>query len=236
MNKRVDSMLFYEPGIKEGVRHLDPDESRHCIKVLRHKRNDSIRITDGRGFFYDAVITLPDASRCVFEIQREQQAAAPGFTTHIAIAPTKQRERTDWFVEKAVEIGVNTITFMECEHGERTVIKLDRLVRIAVSAMKQSLRAFLPDIQGMVPFEDIVRTAEEEQRFITAAGAEKHLLHAAEPGRSYCVLIGPEGDFSARETAIAKAAGFLSANLGPSRLRTETAGLAAVHSLMLVNL
>jgi 16S rRNA (uracil1498-N3)-methyltransferase len=229
-------MLFYEPGIKEGVRYLDPDESRHCIKVLRHKRNDSIRITDGRGSFYDAIITVPDASRCAFDIRKEQAIPAPEFTTHIAIAPTKHNERIDWFVEKAVEIGVTTITFISCEHGERAVVKLERLTRLAVSAMKQSLRASLPSIHGMVPFADVVQNAHEEQRFIASAGATQHLLHTAVAKSTYCVLVGPEGDFSMREVQMAEAAGFLPVNLGPSRLRTETAGLAAVHSLNLVNL
>jgi 16S rRNA (uracil1498-N3)-methyltransferase len=229
-------MLFYEPGIQEGVRHLDPDESRHCVKVLRHKRGDAIRITDGRGFFYHAVITEADAKRCAFDIRDEQQAPDPGFTTHIAIAPTKHNERVDWFVEKAVEMGVSAITFIECEHSERTVIKLERLYKVAVSAMKQSLRASLPTIQGMVPIADAVRGAKDEQRFIARAGAPQHLIQAAAPKGSYCVLIGPEGDFSTQEIRMAETAGFMPVNLGPARLRTETAGLAAVHSLSLVNL
>ena len=229
-------MLFYEPGIKEGIRHLDPDESRHCIKVLRHKRNDPIRITDGRGSFYDAVITEPNASRCVFDIHGEQPTPNPDFTIHIAIAPTKHNERMDWFVEKAVEIGVSAITFIGCEHGERTVVKLDRLARVAVSAMKQSLRARLPSIRGIVPFADAVQNANEDQRFITQAHATQHMLSVAVPKRGYCALVGPEGDFSEQETQTAEDAGFLPVNLGSARLRTETAGLAAVHSLNLANL
>src|SRR5690606_36530550 len=229
-------MLFYEPGIKEGVRHLDPDESRDCVKVLRHKRGDTIRITDGRGFFYDAVITVADTNRCAFDINNEQPAPDPSFTTHIDIAPTKAKERIDWFVEKAVEIGVNAITFVECEHSERTVVKLDRLNRLAVSAMKQSLRAHLPTIRGMIPFSSAVHDAKDEQRFIARAGAPQHLLQAAVPRGTYCVLIGPEGDFSIQEVRMAETAGFMPVNLGPARLRTETAGLTAVHSLSLVNL
>lgn len=229
-------MLFYEPGIKEGVRHLDPDESRHCIKVLRHKRNDPIRITDGRGSFYDAVITEANASRCAFDIRTEDRPPDPPFSTHIAIAPTKHNERIDWFVEKAVEIGVTTITFIGCEHSERTVVKLERLTRLAVSAMKQSLRAYLPQIRGVVPISEFVENAHEEQRFIAKAGATQHLLHAAVSKGSYCVLVGPEGDFSEQEVRMAEASGFLPVNLGPARLRTETAGLTAVHSLTLVNL
>lgn len=229
-------MLFYEPGIREGVRHLDPDESRHCIKVLRHKQGDTIRITDGLGSFYDAIITSPDPSRCAFDIRGEHKPDASEYTTHIAIAPTKHRERIDWFVEKAVEIGVGTITLMTCEHSERTAVKVDRLVRLAVSAMKQSLRATLPAIHGVVLFSDMIRKADEEQRFIASASGAQHLVRAATPKRSYCVLIGPEGDFSSEEMKMAQAAGFLPVNLGPARLRTETAGLAAVHSLTLANL
>ncbi|HEY8512226.1 MAG TPA: 16S rRNA (uracil(1498)-N(3))-methyltransferase [Cyclobacteriaceae bacterium] len=229
-------MLFYEPGIKEGVRYLDPDESRHCVKVLRHKRGDAIRITDGRGFFYDAVITEANASRCAFDIRDEHLIPDPGFMTHIAIAPTKHNERIDWFVEKAVEMGVSAITLIECEHSERTVVKLERLGRLAVSAMKQSLRANLPAIRGIVPIADVIRDAKDEQRFIARAGSPQHLFQAAAPKSTYCVLIGPEGDFSTQEVRMAETAGFMPVNLGPARLRTETAGLAAVHSLSLVNL
>ena len=229
-------MLFYEPGIKEGVRHLNPDESRHCIKVLRYKRGDAIRITDGRGSFYDAVVTTPDSNRCGFDIRGEQTTPAPDFAAHIAIAPTKHAERIDWFVEKAVEIGVHAITFIQCEHGERNVVKPERLARVAVSAMKQSLRAALPSIRGLVPFSNVVQSAGEEQRFIAVGTAAQHLLSAATAKGTYCVLIGPEGDFSEQELQMAEASGFLPVNLGPARLRTETAGLAAVHSLNLVNL
>lgn len=229
-------MLFYEPGIKDGVRHLDPDESRHCIKVLRYKKNDAIRITDGRGSFYNAAITVADAGKCVFDIHSEESMPAPAFTTHIAIAPTKHNERIDWFVEKAVEIGVSAITFIRCEHGERTAVKLERITRVAVSAMKQSLRASLPTLRGVVPYHDVIHNAHEEQRFIAAASAAQHLLHAATSKGAYCVLIGPEGDFSAHEVQMAEEAGFMPVHLGPARLRTETAGLVAVHSLNLVNL
>lgn len=229
-------MLFYQPGIKEGVQYLDPDESRHCVKVLRHKRGDSIRITDGRGSFYDAVITSPDSTQCGFDIRSERRAPAPDFTVHIAIAPTKHNERIDWFVEKAVEIGVSAITFIRCEHGERTAVKLERITRVAVSAMKQSLRASLPTLRGVVPYHDVIHNAHEEQRFIAAASAAQHLLHAATSKGAYCVLIGPEGDFSAHEVQMAEEAGFMPVHLGPARLRTETAGLVAVHSLNLVNL
>lgn len=229
-------MLFYQPGIKEGVQYLDPDESRHCVKVLRHKRGDSIRITDGRGSFYDAVITSPDSTQCGFDIRSERRAPAPDFTVHIAIAPTKHNERIDWFVEKVVEIGVAAITFTICEHSERSVVKMDRLARVAVSAMKQSLRATLPAIRGMIPFAEFVQHAKEEQRFIAVAGAAQHLARVGTAKGAYCVLVGPEGDFSMQEVQMAEAAGFLPVNLGSARLRTETAGLAAVHSLSLVNL
>lgn len=230
-------IIFYQPRIREGARFLDPDESRHCAKVLRRKAGDAIRLTDGQGTFYDAVITLSDSRRCEFEITREEREDRASYRVHIAVAPTRNIERTEWFVEKAVEIGIDIISFIECDHSERANIKPERLHKIAVSAMKQSLRATLPEIRALVPFNQVVATAKEDQRFIAVAihDTTQHLMKTT-PGKSSCVLIGPEGDFSGAEVDQALKAGFMAVTLGSHRLRTETAALAATHILQLVNL
>ncbi len=228
--------LFYQPLIKEGAHFLDPDESRHCIRVLRHKVGDALNITDGHGSFYEAVITSGDSRKCAFEVRSERRAPQKNYRNHIAVAPTRNIDRTEWFVEKAIEIGVDSISFPICAHAERTTVKTDRLAKIAVSAMKQSMRATLPEIRPPAPFADVISTVGEEQRFIATMGASDHLLRQAIRGGSYCVLIGPEGDFSPEEISAAQNANFKLVSLGDHRLRTETAALVATHVLQLVNL
>lgn len=231
-------ILFYQPLLREGASFLDPDESRHCVKVLRHKTGDPLHITDGFGTFYEAVITSDDSRKCEFEVTGERRAPEKDFHIHIALAPTRNMERTEWFVEKAVEIGVDVISFIQCAHAERTTVKTERLQKIAVSGMKQSLRATLPGIRPMVPFAELAGTAGEAQRFIAIANLADtaHLLQQGARGNSYCVLIGPEGDFSQEEVDIALSRGFKAVSLGGYRLRTETAALVATHSLQLLNL
>lgn len=231
-------ILFYQPLMREGATFLDPDESRHCVKVLRRKTGDAIQITDGVGTFYEAVITTDDSRKCEFEVTGQQRTPEKEYHIHIALAPTRNIDRTEWFVEKAVEIGIDMISFMRCAHSERTTIKTERLQKVAVSAMKQSLRATLPEIRGLVPFADLLNTAGEEQRFIAIANLNdpKHLMQLATRGTSYCVLIGPEGDFSPEEIDQARETGFEAAGLGDHRLRTETAALVATQTLNLVNL
>jgi 16S rRNA (uracil1498-N3)-methyltransferase len=229
--------LFYQPHIVDGIHHLDVEESRHCIKVLRRKVGDAIFITDGKGFFYDAIIKTASEKECAFEISKTTPAANRPFFIHVAISPTKNNERIEWFVEKAVEIGIDQISLIECDHTERAFLKGERLRKVAVSAMKQSLKATLPQIDDVISFDKFIPTVREQQRFIAFVDAENplHLHTAATQHNTYCVLIGPEGDFSQQELAQSFAAGFQKVSLGQSRLRTETAGLAACHILNLVN-
>lgn len=229
--------LFYQPLVAEGILHLDADESRHVVKVLRKKKNDVIRLTDGKGFFYEAIISNPDAHRCTFEVQKKDQEVNRAFRIHVAISPTKNADRIEWFVEKAVEFGVDEITLVECDHTERQHVKVERLEKMAVSAMKQSLRATLPVIHPLTNFRNVILTAAASEKFIAHVDHknENHLLKAANPGTSYIILIGPEGDFSEEELHLAAARGFTKVSLGPTRLRTETAGLAACHILNLAN-
>ena len=230
--------LFYQPGIQDGVFSLDSVESRHCVKVLRKKTGDEITITDGKGFFYDAVITKADAVQCFFEIRSKTAPSEKDYFIHLAISPTKNTERTEWFIEKATEIGVDKISLMHCKNTERSFIKTDRLHKVAVSAMKQSVKAVLPEISDhLFLFAEIVESSAEKEKCIAFVDHTNplHLKDAVAPGSSYCVLIGPEGDFSPEELKTAIEYNFRKVNLGPSRLRTETAGVAACHILNLIN-
>ena len=229
--------LFYQPAIQQGVLHLDPTESKHCTKVLRKKAGDKINITDGRGFLYEALITIADPNECQFEIQEKKTEPARSFTIHIAISPTKHPDRFEWFVEKAVELGVDRITVMMCEHTEHTHIKAERLEKIAISAMKQSLRLTLPKIEGPIDFKTLVNQAGAGSKYIAYVDSNnpEHLKTVAQRGSDAVVLIGPEGDFSPQEIEVAVSKNFLKVSLGSNRLRTETAGLAACHILNLVN-
>lgn len=229
--------LFYQPLLPQGTHYLDEEESRHCVKVLRKRSGDFIRITDGSGNYYEASITDANPARCAFTVREVVPAEALSYSIHIAIAPTKNPDRIEWFVEKATELGIDGISLIATEHTEKSFIKKERLVKVAVSAMKQSLKARLPLISGLIPFRECVESAREEQRFIAHVDDQNPvmLLHTAKPGRAAMVLIGPEGDFSTDELRLAHDLGFKKVSLGKSRLRTETAGLAACHILNLVN-
>lgn len=228
--------LFYQPGISDGVLYLDPIESKHCVKVLRKKPGDRIQVTDGKGVLYTATITHADPSRCQFTVEEFAREKSRNYRIHIAIAPTKQADRIEWFIEKSVELGIDVITLIECDHSERTHLKLDRLYKIAVGAMKQSLQTTLPTIIGPVPFVSMMADPST-RKFIAHVDPEnqKHLFDHTIRGSSCLILIGPEGDFSKKELTIAIENNFQKVSLGNSRLRTETAGMAACHILNLVN-
>jgi 16S rRNA (uracil1498-N3)-methyltransferase len=230
--------LFYQPEIQQGVHYLDPTESKHCTKVLRKKAGDKIHITDGKGFLYEALIVVADPGQCQFQIQETKPETEKSFSIHIAISPTKHADRFEWFVEKAVELGVDRITVMKCEHTEHSHFKIDRLEKIAISAMKQSLRLTLPQIEGPINFKIVVNEAEVASKFIAHVDVNNpvHLKKVAQPRSDYLVLIGPEGDFSSSEIELAISRNFRKISLGSNRLRTETAGLAACHILNLVNI
>jgi 16S rRNA (uracil1498-N3)-methyltransferase len=228
--------LFYQPELVEGATWLTEEESKHCIKVLRKREGDVITITDGLGFFYECAITKASASRCEISIQKKTAGPKKDFSVHIAIAPTKSPDRMEWFVEKVTEVGVDEITLLDCEHSERTFLKTERLKKVAISAMKQSQKATLPVINPLQPFQSILQT-NADQRFIAFVdhANPKHLFSVAKKSGEYLVLIGPEGDFSAKELTAAINAGFTNVSLGHSRLRTETAGLAACCFLNVLN-
>ncbi|MBP5690884.1 MAG: 16S rRNA (uracil(1498)-N(3))-methyltransferase [Bacteroidaceae bacterium] len=227
--------LFYTPDIQDDMQ-LPEEEAGHCIRVLRMKEGDRIRLTDGKGSFYDAVISAVSGKRCMVHIEsREVQQPLWDGHLHIAVAPTKLMDRNEWFVEKAVEIGVDEITFLKTDHSERDVVKMERIEKIAVSAMKQSQKATLPVLNGMTTLRNLIERGFDGDKFIAHCepGSKVLLQDAVIPGHDSLVLIGPEGDFSPAEIEMALKAGFRPISLGPSRLRTETAALVAVHIMNL---
>lgn len=239
--------LFYQAGLNstsafqpESISFLGEDDSRHAIKTLRLTVSDVIAITDGHGNQYSAVITGADARRCAFRITDTQQTSPRPFSIRICVAPTKNLDRIEWFVEKAVEIGIERISFFVGQHSERRVLKLERLEKIAVAAMKQSLQSYLPQLDEAVSFTQLLKTVDENQRFIAhlpdgESEPPAQLAKRATPDGQYVVLIGPEGDFAGSEIQQAVTAGFQMVTLGPNRLRTETAALTACQLLNFLN-
>ena len=229
--------LFYTPDI-ETSHCLSKEESGHCIRVLRYTRGDEILLTDGKGNTYTARITNPHPRHCEFEIlSQEKQQKSHHFHLHIAIAPTKNIERMEWMAEKCTEIGVDEITPLLCRFSERKQIREDRLQKIILSAAKQSLTPYLPILHPLTDFDTFVRQAREETRFIAHCYKEdkRELRNEIQKGKSCLVLIGPEGDFSQEEVQTALSLGFVPVSLGNSRLRTETAGIVACHTAILMN-
>jgi len=212
---------------------MDSDESHHCLKVLRMSEGDRIEFTDGQGFFYTGVLLETKGKAAIVEIISEGTPAyIPPYSLHLAIAPTKNAERFEWFVEKAIEIGVDEITPILCRHSERRNIRTDRLEKIAIAAMKQSLKARLTQIHPLTPFKDFIKqTAHKESGFIAWCGESNppHLLKVPFKGNRAVVCIGPEGDFDIQEIEEALMKGYLAVGLGKSRLRTETAGVVAAQ-------
>jgi 16S rRNA (uracil1498-N3)-methyltransferase len=230
--------IFYTPDIAGKNYTLDESESKHCVRVLRLERGDELVLVDGRGGLFNAQIEDPNPKRCTVRIVGEKlNYGARSFSVQVAIAPTKNIERIEWFLEKATEIGIERVIPLLCHHSERKEIKAERLEKVMVSAMKQSLKAYLPQLDAMTKFSALVKQPFDGQKFI-AHCEEQHrelLKNVVVPGKNYLILIGPEGDFSPEEIELALANGFQPVSLGESRLRTETAGLVACHTLNLLN-
>ncbi len=231
-------ILFFSNTIEGDLIRLDEDESRHCLKVLRLGRNDVIYITDGRGNLYEARITDTALQKVTaLIVQTIVKPEEKGFGLHIAIAPTKNSERFEWFLEKSSEIGIDEITPVFCTHSERNSIKPERLHKIIVSAVKQSLRTRLPRLNEAVALTDFLNAPRPGMKFIASclSGREPEIQHVYTKGHDATVLIGPEGDFSEAEIEAAANAGFIPVSLGPDRLRTETAGIYVTAAINLVN-
>jgi len=229
--------LFYVPNISTAC-ILPEEESTHAIKVLRLKTGDCIQVVDGVGGFYNAVITTPHHKHCGFEITETLvDSSKRNYNLHIAIAPTKNIERLEWFIEKATEIGIDQITPIICRNSERKVVKAERLEKIIVSAAKQSLKAKFPVLNPCCTLSEFVNVYNADQKFIAHCyNDEKNILKTAlSPSNSIIILIGPEGDFSRDEVEFTLKNNYHPVSLGDSRLRTETAGVVACCTVQLMN-
>lgn len=229
--------VFYTPDILTNP-ELPKEEAAHCIRVLRLSTGDEITLTDGKGNFYLAEITAASNKRCsvIIKETKPQEALWHGHL-HIAMAPTKNMDRNEWFAEKATEIGLDELTFLNCRYSERKVIKTERIEKILISAIKQSLKARLPKLNKMTDFDKFITQDLKGQKFIAHCyeGEKPFLKDIVKANKDALVLIGPEGDFSEEEVSKAIAKGFIPISLGKSRLRTETAALVACHTLILTN-
>ena len=225
--------LFLAPDIAQ-TGELPAEEAAHAVRVLRMKEGDEVIITDGKGRFYEGEISIASPKHCSINLLRDYPGEAlwKG-KIHLAVAPTKNMDRIEWFAEKATEIGFDALTFLNCKNSERRVIKTERVEKIVVAATKQSHKAWKPEVEEMINFEKFIKLPFEGQKFIAHCWtdpAEMPFLADVVDSDSPClVLIGPEGDFSQEEVKMAEAAGFQAISLGKSRLRTETAALVAVH-------
>lgn len=230
--------LFYCPDINDSIYTLDKDESLHALKVLRLSKGEIIQIINGKGGMYTAEIIETTSGKCTVQITAtENEYEKRPFRLHMAVAPTKHNDRFEWFIEKAVEIGIDELTPVISSNSERKAVNLERLHRIVVAAAKQSIKAYMPKINEAVTFNRLITDATEEYRFIAHCneGKKEHLLHGCPPGKSVLLAIGPEGDFTPTEVEQAIAKNFRAVTLGNSRLRTETAAVVACTQLNFIN-
>lgn len=239
-DKRVKMQLFFTTSIVDGIATLPEEEARHCYLALRKKAGDLIHIVDGQGGFYQAEIIAIDKKDCQARmVEYQAEYGKRDYRIHLAVAPTKNMDRIEWLLEKATELGIDEVTLLLCDHSERRQVKMERLEKLLIAAMKQSVQAYLPRLNPLMAFGDFIRQNKglDQQSFIAHCHpAEKgRLKDNYLPGHGVCMLIGPEGDFSTDEVALALANGFFPISLGTVRLRTETAGLVALHSVHFMN-
>ena len=232
--------LFYTPDISSNSYTLNEEESKHAIRVLRLAIGDKIQLIDGIGGWYEAEITDDNQKRCTVSIiDTKKEVGKRKWNLHIAIAPTKNMDRLEWFVEKATEMGIDEISLIDCKNSERTIVKSERIQKVVISAIKQSLKAYLPKTNDVVDFKKFIASAKDFK-------GEKFIAHCQTTGMSHIksqyttkqsalVLIGPEGDFTIDEVKLALDNGFKEISLGESRLRTETAALYACAALNVIN-
>jgi 16S rRNA (uracil1498-N3)-methyltransferase len=229
--------FFYAPDIENNP-ILPEDESKHCTQVLRLKAGDPVLLTDGKGFIYDAVLQEIKSRNCKVEITN-RRFRSPDFPEkiHIAVAPTKNMDRTEWFVEKATETGISEITFLRCRHSERKTINPGRLHKVAVSAIKQSQKTRLPVIHEMIDFNKFVSQDGNGIKMIAhCENTERQFIKKVyREHADAIILIGPEGDFTPEEIKMAVEKNFIPVSLGNSRLRTETAALTACLAIHIIN-
>lgn len=232
--------LFFHPNVVEEDQQIvfPRDESKHIVKVLRKKEGDILHVTNGIGYLFISELNLITPQQCIAKVIEVKKEEPPKYYLHMAVAPTKMNDRYEWFLEKATEIGVMEITPIICDHSERKVVKLDRFERVLQSAMKQSLHFTLPKINQPVRFSEFVTDTPEGTKYIAHCEDElekRSLKNSLNLGEKSIVLIGPEGDFSSEEIALAKQNSWKPVSLGSTRLRTETAAIVACHTVALHN-
>ena len=231
--------IFYAPDIKSDKYILDRKESRHCVRVMRMRKGDSVRLIDGMGNLYEGIISEADPEKCCVEIKHVIHGFEKrDYSLHIAISPLKNPDRFEWFIEKSVELGTDEITPLICRNTEKLGVKPERISNLIISAMKQSLRAKITKLNPPAEFSSFIR--EEMKGKLLIAHCNNNLERSSigevyRKGEDSVILIGPEGDFSNDEIIAAETRGYRSVHLGSGRLRTETAGIAACHSIYFIN-
>lgn len=231
--------LFYNSELTEHSVQVSfsKEESKHIIKVLRKSVGDELHITNGKGWLFIAKITLADIKNCLTDIVSKTFHPKKNYQVHLAVAPTKMNDRYEWFLEKATEIGVDSITPIICNHSERKTINAERFEKILLAAMKQSNQYYLPTLQSQINFNEFIKQNFSEQKFIAHCEDtdKKSLKSVLKPETDVLMMIGPEGDFSVKEIETAIKNQFIPVTLGTTRLRTETAAIVACHSVALMN-
>lgn len=230
--------LFYSKDItaNSDTFTFSKEESKHIIRVLRKKEDDTLHITNGKGILFTVTIVIADPKKCTVRICKKIQKTKHNYHLHIAIAPTKMNDRMEWFLEKATEIGIDEITPVFCDNSERKAIKKERFEKIIQSAMKQSLQTYLPKLNDAIPLKDFLNIDHNGQKVIAHCEEtdKKELYSTLKKEQSYIILIGPEGDFSNNEIQTAITNNFTPVSLGNTRLRTETAGIVACNTVALI--
>lgn len=230
--------VFYLPTAQLGIISFPEEESKHIVKVLRMKEGDCFCVTDGKGSLFDAELVDAHPKRAAANLTNQRNGYdIRDFKLSIAIAPTKLNERTEWFLEKATEIGIDEVKLFASYHSERRAANVERFKKIVVAAMKQSVKSKMPVVEDIVPFEKLVKQDFDGQKFIAWIDddVKEQLCDLYKKGENVMVLIGPEGDFSKEEVQLAKDNGFVPVSLGEARLRTETAAVVACHTVQLIN-
>jgi 16S rRNA (uracil1498-N3)-methyltransferase len=232
--------LFYNSTIDKNTLQItfDKIESRHIVKVLRKKEGDAIYITNGKGQVFNCKITIANDKKCLVSILgKEEKKQFKDYYLHVAIAPTKNNDRLEWFIEKATEIGIDEITPIICQNSERKIIKKERLEKIIVAAMKQSLKFYLPKLNEAVSFSEFLKKKQKGDIYIAHCeeSEKKYLKSVVKPKDSVTILVGPEGDFTVTEISESIAKNHIPITLGITRLRTETAALVAVQNISFIN-
>ncbi len=231
--------LFFDPDINENTQEfvLNPEESRHLLKVLRKKKGDQFHLTNGKGWLFVAALENDDPKKTKAVVVSSEKQHKKMHSLHMAVAPTKSNDRFEWFLEKATEIGIDEITPIVCKHSERKTLKMGRLQKVIQGAMKQSLRSYLPVLHPPISIEEFLDAEHPGLRFIAHCHEEEkmELKRRIAPDKRITIMVGPEGDFTEEEVDLAYEKGFLPVSLGESRLRTETAAVYACTAVAVFN-